>query len=107
MKSINQILRQDPSLIDNPVVQELVEYTRELEGEIIEANQSTRFSFETKLSVLVNELYSDIGTLFESEEESKRFNEIPTPDFREALVNLKKYFDNFSVDNNYNFNKIR
>ena len=101
MKSIKQILKNDPSLEDNPVVIELIDYINELEDELIEIKQIN--SFETKLSILVNELYDDINTLFETEEESKRFNEIPLPDYRESFINLKKYFEKFSRDNNYYF----
>lgn len=104
-KSINQIFKDNKDLLDNEVVQELIEYTQGLEEELIDAEQNQQFSFEVKLTILVNELYADIKSLFKDEEESIRFNEIPPPNFRDALLNLKKYFDKFGRDNNYDFEK--
>ena len=102
MKSINQIFKNDKSLLYNEAVRELVEYCQELEGEIYEIKQTKQFSFENKLTILVQEVYADIKTFFNDEIEHKRFNEIPEPNWREGFVNLKKYFEDFSRDNNFN-----
>ena len=50
MKSINQIFKNNKSLMYEPEVVELIEYCQELEGEIIENKQSEKFSFEDKLT---------------------------------------------------------
>jgi len=107
MKNINNIFENNKDLLSNDAVRELIEYCQELEDEIIENNQDKKFSFEDKLTILVNELYRDIDDLLEEEKlvEEFPFRDYPKPDFKSAFINLKKYFQQFSRDYNYDFNK--
>ena len=49
MKSINQIFKNNPDLMESPEVRELIDYCRELEGDIMENTQSEKFSFCDKI----------------------------------------------------------
>ena len=50
MKSINQIFTNNKQLMDEPEVQELIEYCRELEEETINSKFDKTYSFEDKLA---------------------------------------------------------
>ena len=104
MKSINQIFVNDREILENSAVQELIEYCRDLEEELIESRQVKKASFEVKLSVLVNEIYDSVNQILKESEESERFRDLPKVNFKEAIKNLKNYFQEFSKDNHYYFN---
>jgi hypothetical protein len=36
MKNINQLFRRNPGLLDEPEVKQLIEYTQDLEGQVME-----------------------------------------------------------------------
>ncbi len=101
MKSINQIFQKDKKLLSNSAVQELVEYCHELENEFIDNKQSSKFSYENKLTELTRDIYSSIVETLKDDEEAKRFGELNQIDYEESLKNLKKYLEKFSIDNNF------
>ena len=101
MKSINQIFKKNPELLDNEEVNELVEYCRELETEIIENNQSSVFSFEDKLAELVRDLNISINQLLKDDADAIRFMETPRVDYEDSMKNLKEYIEEFAKDNNF------
>ena len=107
MKSINQIFKDDKEILENESVQELIEYCRSLEDEISENKQDKNFSFEDKLSILVNELYRDIDSILEEEKTALEypFRGLERPDFKDAMFNLNNYLKEFSRNYNYNFNR--
>ena len=107
MKSINQIIGNNKELLDNDSVQELIEYCRSLEDEISENKQNKNFSFEDKLSILVNELFRDIDSILEEEKTALEypFRGLERPDFKDAMFNLQNYLKEFSRNYNYNFDK--
>lgn len=101
MKSINQIFKNNPQLINDNEVMELIEYCRELESEIIDKNQVKNFSFEDKLSDIVRDLYNSIKEVEKEDEDSIRFGEIERVDYELAIKNLKKYIEDFSKKNKF------
>jgi HPt (histidine-containing phosphotransfer) domain-containing protein len=101
MKSINQIFKKNPELLDNEEVSELVEYCRELETEIIENKQLSTFSFEDKLAELVRDLNISINQLLKDDADAIRFMETERVNYEEAILNLKKYITNFSIENKF------
>ena len=103
MKTINQIFENDKDLINNPAVIELIEYCYDLEDKVIENKQNLDVSFEKKLTGLINEIYDSIKQILEDDKEADRFNEIDNVDFKQAMINLKKYLDEFSRYNRFYF----
>lgn len=101
MKSINKIFKKNPELLDNEEVNELVEYCRELEAEIIDNKQIKNFSVEKSLAQLVRELNFSINDLIKEDEESVRFGETSRVDYEEAMKILKDYIVEFAKDNNF------
>jgi len=95
MKSINQIFKNNKSLMKEEAVDELIKYCHSLEDEIIEISQTN--SNEDKLIELVKEIYySLIDILEEDDNNNKDIN------YKESLKNLKKYLEEFSKDNRIN-----
>ena len=100
MKSINQIFKNNPELMDILEVKELIEYCSELEGEIIENKQNKQFSFEDKLTELVRDINNGIKDVEKQKEEHIRFNFEP-PNYEFCIENLKKYLADFSRVNRF------
>lgn len=91
MKNINQIFRTNTSLMDYPEVQELIDYCVELEGKVLEQNIENVYDKEQFYVHAFKEIYESIEQTLKDEEESERFKEIPRVDFKECVLNLKKY----------------
>jgi len=100
MKSINQIFKNNPQLMDISEVSELIEYCNDLEGQIIENKQNKQFSFEDKLTELVRDIYIGVKDVDKQKEEHIRFN-FESPNYEACIDNLKRYLLNFSKDNNF------
>lgn len=100
MKSINQIIGLDNELRDRPEIQELIEYCRELEGQVIELKQNESFSFEDKLASVIRDIYSSIKDLEREEMEHVRFG-YDKPDYESIVGNLGDYLREFSKDNGF------
>jgi len=102
MKSINQIFRTNPDLMNESEVKELIEYAQELEEEVIESNQSKQWSFEDKLTELTRDVFRGLKDIEKQENEHNRWgDEFPKPNYEESFKNLKQYFLNFAKDNNF------
>lgn len=104
MKSIQEILNHDDELLSNEYVKNLIEYCRDLEGEIIENKQSNIFSKESPLSELAKDVYIGLKDIKEQESLNDRWpNDFDPVNYKESINNLKKYFDDFSKYNNLIF----
>lgn len=104
MKSINKIFETNKSLMDEPEVEELIEYCRELESDIIESKQLKQFSFEDKLTSLVIEIYDGIKEVENQQKEYDRWGDDSTfsePDYRKCVENLGNYLRDFSKNNKF------
>lgn len=91
MKSINQIFKTNKELMDEPEVQELIEYCREMEGIVMDRKIDDNYDKEHVLRSMLKDIKTGIDDTLKEDEESIRFNEIPRVDFREAMLNLKKF----------------
>lgn len=100
MKSINQIFKNNPQLMDILEVNELIEYCTKLEDSVIENIQNKQFSFEDKLTELVRDIYRGIKDVEKQKYDAERFN-LELPDYEMCVGNLKKYLSDFSRDNNF------
>ena len=103
MKSINQIFRDNTALLDEPEVQELVEYYKELEDEVIDLRQTDVSVMEGKLAEVVRDIYHSINKTIKEDEDAIRFKETDSVDFNEAVLNLRKFLIKFATDNQFNF----
>lgn len=98
MKSISQIFRNNEHLMDLGPVEELIDYTRELEDKVIENNQV--IDQTVILKQLVSEISKSCTDLLKEEEKSERWpNEFEKIDFKEAIINLKKYINLYCFEN--------
>lgn len=96
MKNINQIFKNNTSLIDHPEVDELIEYCRELEGKVIEKKIDDTYNKEEIYLQVLKDIYDSCDKTLTDDYFSERFKETPRVDFKEAVVNLKKYMDSIS-----------
>ncbi len=103
MKSINQIFKNNKHLLEFKEVQELIVYCESLEDDLIENKQNNSFSKEDELSVLIKEIYSSINSFIEDEKEYERYHEIEKPDYKEGMLNLKSYLNEWSRNNKFYF----
>lgn len=103
MKSINQIFKYNTALLDEPEVQELVEYCKELEDEVVDLRQTDVSVMEGKLAEVVRDIYHSINKTIKEDEEAIRFRETERVDFNEAVLNLRKFLIKFATDNQFNF----
>ncbi len=102
MKSINQIFKSNPELMEHPEVKELIEYTQDLEGQVMETTQAKQFSFEDKLAEVVRDIYTSLRQFEEDEKQNERFgDEFPKPNYEEGTKNLLQYIKDFAIDNKF------
>jgi hypothetical protein len=83
--------------MDEPEVMELIEYCRELEGDVLDVKINKQYDKEEVLLNIVKEIYSSCRQLIKDEEESVRFGETPRVDFEKSIVNLKRYIEDINV----------
>jgi hypothetical protein len=91
MKNINQLFRGNTKLMDEPEVQELIDYCRELEGKVLERNIDDTYDKEQFYVQAFKDIYESIEQTLKDEEEAIRFKETQQVDFKECILNLKKY----------------
>ncbi len=58
MKNIKQLFRRQPDLLEKPEVQELIEYTQELEGQLLERKVEDSYDKEHMLKSMLSDILS-------------------------------------------------
>lgn len=101
MRSITQIFRTNPSLVDEPEVEQLVEYCRELEDELVNMRLSDTKVMEDKLAELVRDIYKSVNMTIQDQKDAIRFGEVELVDFEECVNNLRVYISEFARDNKF------
>ena len=91
MKNINQIFKNNTHLMDEPEIIELIEFCQELEGEVLEKKIEDTYSKEEIYLQILKEIYDSCDKTLTDDQLSERFKETPRVDFKEAVINLKKY----------------
>lgn len=81
--------------MDEPEVQELIDYCQELEGYMLDKADNTK---EILLKELVRDILTSCKDTLKDDEESIRFNEIPRVDFKETIENLSEYIREYLRD---------
>lgn len=56
MKNIKQLFRRNPGLLEKPEVQELIEYTQELEGQVMESKVEDTYDKEHMLKSMLSDI---------------------------------------------------
>jgi hypothetical protein len=82
--------------MDEPEVQELIDYCRELEGKFMEVEINKQYDKEDILINLIRDIYESCNVTMRDEEDSIRFEETPRVDFKNTIGNLKKYIDSIN-----------
>ena len=77
--------------MDEPEVIELIEYCQELEGKVLEKKIEDTYSKEEIYLQILKEIYDSCDKTLTDDQLSERFKETPRVDFKEAVINLKKY----------------
>ena len=101
MKSISQIFRDNEHLMDLSPVEELIDYCRDLEGEVTQKKIEDTYDKEEIYRQILKDIYESCNQTLEDQKTSDRFREIPPIDFKMAIINLKKYLE--SVQRLYGF----
>lgn len=91
MKSVNQIFKNNKHLMDHPEVQELIDYCVDLEGQVVEKKIEDTYSKEEIYLQILKEIYDSCDKTLTDDQLSERFKETLRVDFKEAVINLKKY----------------
>lgn len=91
MKNIKQIFKWNPSLMEEPEVEELIEYCRELEDSLIESDQKSQYNKESHLLPVVSDIYRSVKEIINRENNPSRFDE--EIDYKEAIKNLDSYLE--------------
>jgi hypothetical protein len=102
MKSINQLFKSNQRLMDEPEVQNLINYCSALEEELLELKITSTKNKESILLEIIRDIYSSCSSALVSDEEALRFTEAEQVNFKQAIINLKKYLLICSKDNNFN-----
>jgi hypothetical protein len=97
MKNIRQIFKSNTSLMGHPEVQELIDYCVELEGNVVEKKIDDTYRKEEIYHQILKDIYESCDKTLEDDQLAERFKEIPRVDFKEAVLNLKKYMRSVSV----------
>ena len=95
------MFKNNTSLMDYPEVEELIEYCRDLEGEVVQKKIDDIYDKEEIYLQILKDIYESCGKTLEDQDTSDRFKEIPPVDFKMSIINLKKYLE--SVQRLYGF----
>jgi hypothetical protein len=93
MKNINQILKTNKTLMDHPEFQELIDFCVELEGQVLEKKIDDTYSKEEIYLQILKDIYDSCINTLTDEELAQRFEELPKTDFKQSVINLKKYME--------------
>ena len=93
MKNIYEIFKGNEHLMDLAPVEELIDYTQELEGQVLERKIDDTYDKEEIYLQILKDIYESCGKTLEDQKTSDRFREIPPVDFKMTIINLKKYLE--------------
>ena len=91
MKSVNQIFKHNIELLNEPEVQELIDYIYDLETQVMESTSTTQYSREIDLEETIRDIFHSCNGILKEDEWNQRFGEYPPIDFKNAIIELKRY----------------
>jgi hypothetical protein len=101
MKNIRQIFKNNEHLMDLTPVEELIDYTQELEGKVFEKNIEDNYSKEHMLKSMLQDILNSCRDMEETNKLAERYPGMYEKSDAESLVkNLKDYILDMSFMNN-------
>lgn len=92
MKNISQIFKDNYHLMDIPQVEELIEYTRDLEGQVFDNNLQEVNDKEEILKSMIQDILTSCDELIENQLLNERYPELYKKQDADSLIkNLKDY----------------
>lgn len=98
MKTPSEIFKDDPQLLNEPAVKELVAEYEEVCDAFIDLQQTYEMNKEDFLKILLSEIRGSISMELKRDLEAERFGESERVDFKSAVENLRDYIDNYCRD---------
>lgn len=98
MKTPSEIFKNNPELLDNPSVKELVSEYEEVCDALIDLQQVSEMSKEKYLGILLREIRESISMELKRDLEAERFAETERVNFKNAVENLRNYIDEYCRD---------
>ncbi len=102
MKTPFEIFKNKPELLNLPEVKKLLLEYEIVCDALIDLQQTSEYSKETHLKVLVSEIRESISTELNHDMEAERFGETERVDFKKAMENLQTYIFKYCKDFNIN-----
>ena len=90
MKSIREIFKTTPTLLDEPEVAQLIAYCEQLQDEIVEFKFQKTNNKELALLDMLKEVVKGCNAIQKEQMEHERFG-FEAPAYRETISNLKNY----------------
>lgn len=90
MKSIREIFKNNPSLLDEPEIIQLVNYCEELQDEIVEFKFRKTENKELAMLDMIKEVIKGCNSVEKEQMEHERYG-YPAPNYQETISNLKNY----------------
>jgi hypothetical protein len=101
MKNIKQLFRGNLDLLEKPEVQELIEYTQELEGQVMERKVEDSYDKEHMLKLMLSDILTSCREYEENKILEDRYPELYEKVDADSLVkNLMDYIISMNVKNN-------
>jgi hypothetical protein len=100
MKNIKQLFRGNLDLLEKPEVQELIEYTQELEGEVMERKVEDNYDKEHMLKSMLSDILDSCREYEENKILQDRYPELYKNIDADTLVkNLMAYIISMNIKN--------
>jgi hypothetical protein len=100
MKNINQIFQNNKKLLQTPEVIELVEYCRELEGQVLERKVDDTYNKEHMLKTMLSDILSSCREYEENKILQDRYPEMYQKiDADDLVKNLMEYIISMNAKN--------
>lgn len=100
MKNIKQLFRRNPGLLNKPEVQELIEYTQDLEGQVLERKVEDSYDKEHMLKSMLSDILSSCREYEENKILQDRYPELYKNIDADTLVkNLMSYIISMNAKN--------
>ena len=90
MKSIREIFKNNPSLLEESEVQQLLEYCEQLQDEIVEFKFQKTNNKELAMLDMLKEVIKGCNAIEKEQMEHERFG-FEAPNYQETISNLQRY----------------
>jgi hypothetical protein len=90
LKNKLQIFKNNPDLLDEPEVQELLDYCETIEDELVDFRFEKQKNKELILLDMIKEVLKGCNALEKEQKEHERFG-FEAPNYEETISNLKGY----------------